>query len=148
MPSLDEPFSSELSDAAESHPFEGCVDFTLDLDKESDVPPYSQIRRAVIAARAEGNLQAGDRLPPMRSLAQHLGLAVNTVAKAYKELEAAGAIETHGRAGSFITAVDTTSHKKHELTSRYIAAMRKIGLEDVEILAVCKHELGFDLKTK
>lgn len=123
---------------------EGAVAFDIRIDKESDVPPYSQIRRAVITSRFEGTLQAGDRLPPMRSLAQELGLAVNTVAKAYKELEAAGAIETHGRAGSFITAIDGTSHKIHDLTSKYIANMRKLGVEDASILAVCTHELGLD----
>lgn len=123
---------------------EGAVAFDIRIDKESDVPPYSQIRRAVITARFEGTLQAGDRLPPMRGLAQELGLAVNTVAKAYKELEAAGAIETHGRAGSFITAIDGTSHKIHDLTSKYIANMRKLGVEDASILAVCTHALGLD----
>lgn len=144
MPSLDMPSHDVLSQPEHAEFCEGISGFIPAVDKNSDVPPYSQIRRAVIAARAAGNLQAGDRLPPMRMLAQQLGLAVNTVAKAYKELEAAGAIETHGRAGSFITAVDSTSQKKHELTSRYIASMRKLGLEDAEILEVCTHELGLD----
>ncbi|MDO4252404.1 MAG: GntR family transcriptional regulator [Rothia sp. (in: high G+C Gram-positive bacteria)] len=118
------------------------LNFTV--DKQSDIPPYSQLRRAIIALRAQGVLVAGDRLPPMRTLAHSQGLAVNTVAKAYKELEAAGAIETHGRAGSFITAIDATSQKSHELTSRYIAAMRRLGLEDQQTLAICQHELGLD----
>lgn len=144
MPSLDVPSHDVLAPPEHAEFCEGISGFIPAVDKNSDVPPYSQIRRAVIAARAAGNLQAGDRLPPMRMLAQQLGLAVNTVAKAYKELEAAGAIETHGRAGSFITAMDSTSQKKHELTSRYIASMRKLGLEDAEILEVCTHELGLD----
>lgn len=137
---------ADQASAGSSELCEGFADFDLQVDKNSVIPPYSQIRRAVIAARADGSLQAGDRLPPMRALAQKLGLAVNTVAKAYKELEAAGAIETHGRAGSFITALNSTAHKKHELTSRYITSMRKIGVEDEEILAACSHELGFDHK--
>ncbi|MEX3610342.1 GntR family transcriptional regulator [Rothia sp. LK2588] len=114
----------------------------FEVKKDSDVPPYSQLRRAIIALRAEGTLVAGDRLPPMRSLAQSLGLAVNTVAKAYKELEAAGAIETRGRAGSFITALDSTGAKIQALTTRYVAGMRKLGIDDEEILLVCKHRLG------
>lgn len=123
---------------------EGTRAFTLSINKDSDVPPYSQIRRAVIAARADGTLVAGDRLPPMRLLAQDLNLAVNTVAKAYKELEAAGVIETHGRAGSFITAPDANSQKVFTLTSRYIAAMRKLGIEDEKILQIIEHNLGLD----
>lgn len=114
------------------------------IDKDSDVPPYSQLRRAIIAARFNGVLAAGDRLPPMRALAAQTGLAVNTVAKAYKELEAAGAIETHGRAGSFITALDGTSHKAQLLTEKYIMAMRKIGFEDQQIHATVDHMLGLD----
>lgn len=144
LSTLSSPEVLSASEPSSSSEATATSDFGLKVDKNSEVPPYSQIRRAVIAARAEGRLQAGDRLPPMRVLAQQLGLAVNTVAKAYKELEAAGAIITSGRAGSFITAIDSTSHKKHEFTSRYIASMRKLGLEDHEILAVCRHELGFD----
>ena len=111
------------------------------VDKGSDVPPYSQLRRAIIAARASGVLAAGDRLPPMRALAAETGLAVNTVAKAYKELEAAGAIETHGRAGSFITALDSTAQT---LTEKYITAMRKLGFEDRQIHETLDHMLGFE----
>ena len=144
MPSLDVPSHDVRAQPKHAEFCEGISGLIPAVDKNSDVPPYSQIRRAVIVARAASNLQPGDRLPPMRMLAQQLGLAVNTVAKAYKELEAAGAIETHGRAGSFITAMDSTSQKKHELTSRYIASMRKLGLEDAEILEVCTHELGLD----
>lgn len=134
-----------MSDQLSAQPVSaGLSGLNLRVDKDSDVPPYAQLRRAIIGLRASGALVAGDRLPPMRSLATELGLAVNTVAKAYKELEAAGAIETHGRAGSFITAVDTTAQKTHELTSRYISSMRKLGLEDDAILALCQHELGLD----
>lgn len=118
------------------------LNFTV--DKDSDVPPYSQLRRAIIAARFNGTLAAGDRLPPMRALATQTGLAVNTVAKAYKELEAAGAIETHGRAGSFITALDTTAHKAQTLTEKYILAMRKLGFEDQQIHTKVDHMLGLD----
>ncbi|WP_257617992.1 GntR family transcriptional regulator [Rothia nasimurium] len=114
------------------------------VDKGSDVPPYSQLRRAIIAARASGVLAAGDRLPPMRALAAETGLAVNTVAKAYKELEAAGAIETHGRAGSFITALDTTAHRAQTLTEKYITAMRKLGFEDQQIHETLDHMLGLE----
>lgn len=114
------------------------------VDKDSDTPPYSQLRRAIISARAQGTFKAGDRLPPVRALALELNIAVNTVAKAYKELEAAGVIETHGRAGSFITAVDTTEHKAHQLTADYVAAMRGLGFEDSQIQTICRHALGFE----
>lgn len=122
------------------------LNFTV--DKASDVPPYSQLRRAIIAARFDGRLVAGDRLPPMRALAAETGLAVNTVAKAYKELEAAGAIETHGRAGSFITALDSTAHKAQTLTEKYVTSMRKLGYEDPKIIEIVSHLLGLEEATE
>jgi DNA-binding transcriptional regulator YhcF (GntR family) len=45
----------------------------------------------------------GTRLPTIRRLAADLGLAVNTVGRAYRELEEAGLIETGGAAGSFVS---------------------------------------------
>ena len=59
---------------------------------------------AVRDAVAAGHLAHGDRLPPVRTLAGELGLAPNTVAKAYKDLEADGLLEGRGRAGTFVAA--------------------------------------------
>ena len=52
-----------------------------------------------------GRLNAGDALPPIRSLAQELGVNRNTVATAYRLLVAAGVAETHGRGGTAIATV-------------------------------------------
>ncbi len=49
-------------------------------------------------------LAAGTQLPPVRRMADDHGLAVNTAARAYRELEAAGLVETHGRGGTVVTA--------------------------------------------
>lgn len=51
---------------------------------------------------ATGRLLPGDRLPTVRELARELDLAPNTVAKAYRELEAAGFVVTAGRRGTFV----------------------------------------------
>ena len=53
---------------------------------------------------AGGELPAGTRLPTVRQLAADLGLAANTVARAYRELEADGVIATHGRRGTFVSS--------------------------------------------
>ena len=49
-----------------------------------------------------GALATGDRLPAIRQLANDLGLAGGTVARAYRELEADGVVTTHGRHGTVI----------------------------------------------
>jgi GntR family transcriptional regulator len=74
----------------------------LRVDARSAVPPYEQIRAQVATMAAAGVLPVGTRLPPIRQLAKDLGLAGGTVARAYRELEAAGVIVTRGRHGSFV----------------------------------------------
>jgi DNA-binding transcriptional regulator YhcF (GntR family) len=98
------------------------------VEQGSDVPPYSQLRRRVIDARARGALAPGTRLPPVRRLATWLDLAPNTVAKAYRELEAAGVIETRGRSGSFVRAASDAEDRALALTRDYLAALRGLGL--------------------
>ena len=58
------------------------------LDPQSPVPPYEQLRGQIAGAIARGELRAEERLPTVRQLAADLRLAVNTVARAYRELEA------------------------------------------------------------
>ncbi len=67
-------------------------------------PPYEQVRSQLARAAASGSLEAGTKLPTVRGLATQLGLAVNTVARAYKELEADGVVVTEGRRGTFVAA--------------------------------------------
>ncbi len=81
----------------------------LSVDATSSVPPFEQVRTQVIAQIDAGELVAGTRLPPVRALATELGLAANTVARAYKELEEAGYVETRGRAGTFVKGADAAS---------------------------------------
>lgn len=63
-------------------------------------PPYEQLRRQLVELIGSGVLAAGDRLPPLRQLAADLGLAVGTVARAYRELEAAGLIRSRRGGGT------------------------------------------------
>jgi DNA-binding transcriptional regulator YhcF (GntR family) len=52
---------------------------------------------------ASGSLTAGDQLPTVRQLAVDLEINPNTVARAYRELELSGLLETHQGTGSFIS---------------------------------------------
>ena len=79
------------------------TDLDLRIEYHSGIPVYRQIVNAVTAAVAAGTLVDGDRLPPIRQLSQRLDVNPNTVAKAYRELELAGVLETHGRNGSHIS---------------------------------------------
>jgi GntR family transcriptional regulator len=65
-------------------------------------PPYEQIRDRVAGLIARGRWLPGDRVPTVRGLADELGLAPNTVARAYRALEVDGWLVGRGRAGTFV----------------------------------------------
>jgi GntR family transcriptional regulator len=65
-------------------------------------PPYEQLRDRLRASIERSALMPGDRLPPVRVCADQLGLAPNTVARAYRELEEEGWLVGRGRAGTFV----------------------------------------------
>ncbi|MEU2184656.1 GntR family transcriptional regulator, partial [Streptomyces thermolilacinus] len=74
------------------------------LDPESTTAPYEQLRAQIAGQARSGRLPVGYKLPTVRGLAEELGLAANTVAKAYRALETDGVIETRGRAGTYVAA--------------------------------------------
>jgi DNA-binding transcriptional regulator YhcF (GntR family) len=107
----------------------------LTVDPASAVPPYEQLRQSVAAAVAEGRLVAGTKLPTVRALAAQLGLAVNTVAKAYRELEQAGVVQTKSRAGTVVSAAgDQARAKVAEAARIYANVVRANGFSDDDAL--------------
>jgi len=76
----------------------------ITVDPVGHQPPYEQVRSQIEALIRAGELPRGTRLPTVRQLSLDLGLAVNTVARAYKELEADRLVETRGRNGTFVLA--------------------------------------------
>ena len=103
----------------------------LRVDGTSRTPPFEQLRTTVIDAARDGRLAPGTRLPTVRDLAARLGLAVNTVARAYRELETAGIVETRGRQGTFVARRDPTDITMAAAARVYADAARALGL-DVE----------------
>jgi DNA-binding transcriptional regulator YhcF (GntR family) len=75
----------------------------ITLDPSSPEPLSEQLSAAIADRIRRGSLVAGSRLPTVRALAEDLGLAANTVAKAYRSLEEAGLVQGRGRQGTFVT---------------------------------------------
>ena len=112
------------------------------IDPASPVAPYEQVRLRIAALAADGALAAGTRLPPVRQLAGDLGLAVNTVARAYRELEQAGLVETRGRLGTVVTAKATgTSGQAQRAAAAYAERTRALGIPADTALALVKAAL-------
>ncbi|MGN6817777.1 MAG: PLP-dependent aminotransferase family protein [Sphingomonas sp.] len=76
-------------------------DWLPDFTRSSG-PKYLAIADALDAAIERGELSSGDRVPPQRELAAHLGVDLTTVTKAYDAARRRGLIEARGRAGSFV----------------------------------------------
>lgn len=74
----------------------------LQIQPESRIPLYAQLRDQLRALVRIGQLMPGDRIPPSRELAARLGVHRTTVANAYAELEAEGLIRGHVGRGTFI----------------------------------------------
>ena len=113
----------------------------ITIDTTAAEPPYEQVKAQISAQAASGKLAAGTRLPPVRQLAEELGLAANTVAKAYRELEQAGVIETRGRAGSFIRGPGA-EREARTAAAAYVARAAALGLTPAEALEHVRRALG------
>jgi DNA-binding transcriptional regulator YhcF (GntR family) len=116
---------------------------TFSIDGHSTFPPFEQLRAQVLSGIADGSLPAGTRLPTVRALASELSLAVNTVARSYRELEAAGAIETRGRNGTFISlSTDAVARDAQEAATTYAARIRALGVSPDAALDYVRAALG------
>ncbi|MDJ0454940.1 GntR family transcriptional regulator [Gordonia amicalis] len=114
----------------------------LTVDPASDRPPFEQVRLRIVELIADGTLLTGERLPTVRALAAHLDLAPNTVAKTYRELEAAGVIETRGRSGSFVKAGRHDAQDAgFAAASTYVGTARELGLDDDTIVSMVQRAL-------
>lgn len=112
------------------------------VDPASKVPPYEQVRSGIAERINDGTLAVGAKLPTVRALASDLGIAPNTIARAYRELEEAGLIETRGRSGSFVGSSGEQSRQRaREAASDYAATTRGLGLSAAEALAIAKAAL-------
>jgi DNA-binding transcriptional regulator YhcF (GntR family) len=104
----------------------------LVVDLKGRIPVYEQIRAQLAGYISTGALGAGDRLPTVRGLAADLGIAVNTVARAYTELESAGLVSTGRRVGTVVTASDRAPIPAEvlEAADRLAAAVATAGLTE------------------
>ncbi|MEU5696664.1 GntR family transcriptional regulator [Actinosynnema sp. NPDC020468] len=114
----------------------------ISLDPISTVPPYEQVRSQFARKITDRELAVGTRLPTVRALAAELGIAVNTVARAYRELEEAGLIETRGRAGTVVSAAgERTRERVLHAARTYATTAREQGLTPAEALDIVRAAL-------
>ncbi len=109
------------------------------VDPDSLVPPFEQLKTQISGLIGGGSLSRGARLPSVRQLASDLRLAPGTVARAYRELEDAGFVETRGRHGTLVLGAQhrpAASELRARLATAansYISIARSLGATDQQI---------------
>ena len=120
----------------------GDVTAVISVDTDGHVPPFEQVRSQIAELIATGRLLPGDQLPTVRGLAAELGLASNTVARAYKALEAGGLVEEHSRAGTRVaTGQHTAEVVLASLAQKFASAAHGAGLSDTRAIEIVRAAL-------
>lgn len=115
----------------------------LRVDLTAATPVYEQIRAQLAALVAVGALGPGERLPASRDLARDLGVAVGTVQRAYRELEAAGVVHSRRRTGT-VVAGDAPRSGPARSGDHPRAGDGPDLLADVRALVERAHAVGLD----
>ncbi|MEW2555184.1 GntR family transcriptional regulator [Streptomyces zhihengii] len=118
---------------------------SINVNHASPVPPYEQLRAQLADLISVGRLGQGARLPSVRQLASDLGLANNTVVRAYRELEVAGLVRSRRGSGTQVIAPPTASDGRAKLTEHaaaFAAAVRQLDVTREDALAAIRHALA------
>lgn len=100
------------------------------VDPSHAGPVYQQIAQLVKRGVATGRLAVGEKLPSVRELARELVINPNTIAKAYRELETEGVVESRRGAGTFV-AERRVVLKADERRRRFREALESVLLDAV-----------------
>jgi len=119
------------------------------VDPRSGVPLYLQVIEQVKRAVALGTLAPGEQLPTVKSLALDLTVNPNTVARAYRDLERDGIIETSPGRGSFVRANGAPGEARRAaedvaaaMLSEAVRQAKALGLERTRVNALLEDVLG------
>ena len=116
----------------------GRADITLRVDLADPTPPFEQLRRQLAYFIETGRIGDGERLPPLRQLAGDLGLAVGTVARTYRELEADGLVRSRRGGGTRVVA---PSRPPAELAMRRLDAAARAYVQQAALLGASRDDV-------
>jgi DNA-binding transcriptional regulator YhcF (GntR family) len=122
----------------------------IEVDTASAVPAYEQIRAQIETMVGSGLLPPGTPLPSIRQLAADLGLAVNTVARAYRELENHGVVIGRVRHGTVVAEHTTTEpiskaeadRRLADAAATYALAVKQLGVSVTDAVAAVTAHLN------
>lgn len=119
----------------------------ITIDEKDRRPIYLQVVDEIKSLIAKGELREGTQLPPVRQVAANLGVNLNTIATAYRELQEEGLISIKHGAGAIVTS--SIANKNDDLRRPLRGALTQLvlaGLSSTEILEIVTEELKQLLK--
>lgn len=120
----------------------------FDIDSAGGIPIYEQVVRQVKFAVAGGTLRVGELVPSVRELARQLAINPNTVARAYRDLQADSVLETVRGTGLAVAVGADTLCRKQRLElirtrlRQVLMEARRSGLDDGALRALVDGETG------
>ena len=118
----------------------------LTIDTQSRQPIYEQLAEGLKAMIARGDLAEGVTLPPVRQLAADLGVNLNTVAVAYRQLQSEGLITVRHGSGAVVSSRTTSGQSEQELRKPLRSALTQLllsGMPTSRIMRMVGDELRF-----
>ena len=119
------------------------------VDRDLPVPLGTQLRGLIEFGIGLGTLRAGDRLPSVRELADHLGVAPMTVAQVYGEMKAAGVIVSRTGSGTFVADLAPVERRLarhgialHRAIDAVIMQGRALGLRASDLAGLIAARMG------
>jgi GntR family transcriptional regulator len=116
----------------------------ITIEADDRRPIYEQVADGVRALIARGELREGMTLPPVRQLAADLGVNLNTIATAYRELQQEGLINVRHGSGAVVASRRAMERREDELRTRLRTALTQLvlaGLPRTEIMSMVTEEL-------
>jgi len=117
----------------------------IDVDPDSAVPTFEQVRAQLAAMIVAGSLPEGTRLPSIRQLASDLALAPGTIARVYRELEHEGLVTSRVRHGTVVQptrrTASTVRRQLDEAARGFALAAVRLGASEDEALRAVRTRL-------
>lgn len=116
----------------------------ITIDEDDRRPIYQQVADEIKSLIARGELKQGTTLPPVRQLATNLGVNLNTIATAYRELQTDGLINIRHGSGAVVTSRTSVEKSEEELRRSLQTALTQLvlaGFSFEEIMALVSSEL-------
>jgi GntR family transcriptional regulator len=121
----------------------------LEIDFRSGIPIYLQVVERIKERLASGQLQPGDQLPTVRSLALELRVNFNTIARAYRIMDESGIISTQQGRGTYILEMPSPevigsmrAKALEDLTRRYMEDAERLGAAPDELKRILNETLA------